>query len=520
MRPCDASSHCKSMQPTFDFIRAVERDIRSKSLFSPGSSILVAVSGGPDSVCLLHVLLELQRHWDLRLAVAHFDHGLRAEESKRDADFVASLAGAKGLSFYLGSGDVKGFSRSRAGGGALSIQDAARHLRYNFLLKTLKEIGFDYLATAHNAQDQAEELLFRFLRGSSMQGLCGIPWKRVDGVIRPLLGRTREEILSYLKAASIEYVIDSSNLTLKYERNRIRQQLFPILVREYNPNLIHTLCRIAEMLREDEMVLTGMAEEVFERAASVESARITLQLEIIRQYPIAIRKRVYRMALSQLTGGRILAMLVSKHLYALDGVVMGQGNPNASLNLPNGVMAKREYEILHLLGGTTGRRSESDEVCPTGVQETTCSVNGAGTWHLPGSLWGVNISFHDPASAARLWMLLDYSPYEYMSGKGSRVGFTARVLWLNGDRIAFPIGLRTRRPGDRFVPFGHSHPMKLKDFLIARKVPQELRDRLPLLVSVSGEIIAIAGLEIAEPFKVQEDTQRIIRLALQGEQSN
>jgi tRNA(Ile)-lysidine synthase len=502
------------------FIQTVEEDIRSRGLFSEGASILMAVSGGPDSVCLLHVMLALQKRWGLKLAVAHFDHALRGEESKRDAAFTASLAKGHGLPFYLGTGDVKVFARTNPMQTRLSVQSAARHLRYEFLLQTMRKIGFDCLATAHNAQDQAEELLFRFLRGSAMQGLCGIPWRRADGIIRPLLGRTREEILTYLHSFSLQYVEDSSNLTLKYERNRIRQELLPRLLKDYNPKLIQTLCRTAEMLREDEAVLNGIAGKVFDSCVTVASGKAVLQLGGLRDQPVSIRRRVYRTALARLTDDRVLAELVFRHLNALDVLAMGQA-PNASLNLPLKIVARREYDVLHLVMEPDtcprcAKKLKRDESGKTNGEEA-CAVAGPGVWRLPGASVSVGISLHKPSSAARLWTLLDYSPYDYMQGRNT--AFAQRVLWLNGDRIVFPIYLRRRRRGDRFTPFGHVHSMKLKDFFIAKKIPLDLRDRLPVLVSAAGEIIAAAGVEIGEAFRVTATTRNVIRISLQIQES-
>jgi tRNA(Ile)-lysidine synthase len=495
-----------------EFLQLVESDIRSHGLISHGSSVLVAVSGGADSVCLLHVLCELQKTWGLKLAVAHFDHGLRGEESQRDAEFVAGLAQSYGLPFYLGKGDVKAFSRDNAMGIGLSIQEAARHLRYDFLLKTKLQNGFDALATAHNAQDQAEELLFRLLRGSSITGLCGIPWRREDGVIRPLLARTRQEILAYLQANSIQYVEDSSNLTLKYERNRIRHQLLPLLLQEYNPNLIQTLCRTAEMLREEEAVLKDLAERAFELCVHLDTQKAELNIASLKERPASIRRRVYRMALSCLSNGGMLSCLTARHLYALDAMVMAK-TPNASIDLPLKVVARREYGTLYLLMGSKALIDEKEALSlKDGKAEGHCQVFGPGTWRLPGSSVGINISFHNPSSAARLWMLLDYSPYDYMEAE---VLPFRRVLWLNGDQLSFPMRLRTRRPGDRFIPFGHTHSMKLKDFFINKKIPRQWRQRLPLLVSHADEIIAVAGVEIAEPFRVTQTTQNILRLSLE-----
>jgi len=252
-------------------VSLVRLTIRRKDLFGPGTRVVVAVSGGPDSVCLLHILYLLSSRWRLGLEVAHFEHGLRGRESRDDARFVEKLARDFGLGFSLEHGNVRAFA-SREGTG---IQDAARILRYEFLERVRSDTGSTHIATAHTADDQAEEVLLRLIRGAGLPGLSGIPWVRDSHIVRPLLGVTRQQILDHLKAHGIPFVTDRSNNSRAYLRNRIRRDLLPLLCESFNPAIVRTVNRTAEMLAED--------AETFCRFYARASTRRSCVLSIVRQ---------------------------------------------------------------------------------------------------------------------------------------------------------------------------------------------------------------------------------------------
>ncbi|MGC8736441.1 MAG: tRNA lysidine(34) synthetase TilS [Dissulfurimicrobium sp.] len=245
--------------PILDTVRET---ITRHRLFEPGARILVGVSGGPDSICLLHILYLLSGTWDIKIEVAHFDHNLRGEESKRDARFVEEMAGRFMLPFHLGTGDVKAYARQNA----LCIQDAARALRYGFFKHVREKTGCTYIATGHTADDQAEEVLMRLLRGSGLAGLSGIPLQRQDGIIRPLLKVSKEGVLRHLAAFGLEFIKDSSNDNPKYLRNRIRKDLIPFLAMKFNPAIVNTLNRMTSLLSEEHQLLEDMAASAFGRA--------------------------------------------------------------------------------------------------------------------------------------------------------------------------------------------------------------------------------------------------------------
>src|SRR5579864_954304 len=217
-------------------------------MFQTGQRVGVAVSGGADSVCLLHVLVELGPRWNLRLSVLHLNHQLRGEESREDARFVAELAARLGLPFYLGEADVGRIARKSGD----NLEQAARNERSRFFLDYLRSGAADRIALGHTRSDQAETVLFRFLRGSGSAGLAGIRPVTTDGFVRPLLNVDRANIEQYLRERNITWREDSTNLSLDFARNRIRRELLPMLEREWNPAIAETLAHTAEWAREEE----------------------------------------------------------------------------------------------------------------------------------------------------------------------------------------------------------------------------------------------------------------------------
>ena len=227
-------------------------ELEKKLILPPkGARVLCAVSGGADSMCLLALLLQTGDH---ALAAAHFEHGIRGEESLRDCAFVESFCREKGVACFVGHADVPAYAAEKG----LGLEEAARKLRYAFLEKTAEDEGFDFIATAHNAEDNAETVLFNLVRGTGPAGLCGIPPQR-GRIVRPLLGLTRAEIEEYLAANGVPHVEDSTNADESFSRNRIRRSVMPVL-KELNPSFPEAAARLGKLLRRDEDCLDAKAE--------------------------------------------------------------------------------------------------------------------------------------------------------------------------------------------------------------------------------------------------------------------
>jgi len=280
---------------------AVRRAIVTHRLLEPGEGVVVAVSGGADSVVLLHCLLRLRADWSLTLHVAHFDHGLR-EGSHRDARFVEELATSWDV-------PVTTDAWTREGGPKRSLQAEARRARYRFLGEVAAGLGAAKIALAHHRDDQAETVLLHLLRGSGLRGLRGMLPLRDGRLIRPLLQVGREEIERYAKAYRLSFVEDPSNRDLRYLRNRLRWNLMPVLRREYNPSLPRTLARMAAVVAEEEAYLAERAREAFEALAKVEGTRVCLDLASLRALAPALRRRVIERAVRLCETKGLLALL-------------------------------------------------------------------------------------------------------------------------------------------------------------------------------------------------------------------
>ncbi len=464
----------------------IKLTVRRKGLFEPEARIVTAVSGGPDSVCLLHILYLLSSQWGLGLEVAHFEHGLRGRESRDDACFVEKLSHDLGLGFSIEHGNVRAF----AGKEGIGIQEAARILRYEFLERVRTETKSTYIATAHTADDQAEEVLLRLIRGAGLPGLSGIPWVRDNYIVRPLLGVTRQQILGHLKANGIPFVIDQSNNSRAYLRNRIRKDLLPLLAEDFNPAIVRTINRTAEMLAEDHQLLEKMAEEAYQDSLSSSSreGKLGFSVKKVKGYPGPIRRRIYRMALRDLRlfSGRIRA----GHLLGIDKLVTTCKDPCASCRLPGGAVAFRRYEELFISS------SDPEElILDSNGKSCSISVTGPGRWPAPCGKGHVEISLSNVTSDFR-----SRNRKEYF-----------RPLWLNPEAVKFPLDLRTRRPGEIFWPLGAPAPFKLKKFLISSKIPRGVRGSLPLLTS-GKEVVAVVGVEVSHPYRLVQTSGKALSL--------
>ena len=259
------------MSPTFLEDPAAAGDLpewvltyaRREGLFTTGDRVLVAVSGGPDSVALLHLLVRLAPELGLDLGVAHFDHGLRGEDSRADADFVADLARRLGLPCHQGRGQVRDAARRDK----VSLQMAARKLRLQFLQDTRRGHGYAKLALGHTADDQVELFWLRLLRGAGLEGLKGMWPATPEGLVRPLLAVGKAVLLAWLEQEALPYRLDASNLSRAYLRNRVRLDLLPHLTRGYNPRLAQTIWRTQSLLQEDERLLARDTAAAWDRVA-------------------------------------------------------------------------------------------------------------------------------------------------------------------------------------------------------------------------------------------------------------
>ena len=456
-------------------IQQVKKTIKEWKMLSRGETVIAAVSGGADSVVMLHLLLELSKEMGLRVIVAHMDHGLRGRESSRDHDFVRDLAKSLGLEFTsarLEKGALKG-----AGG---SAQEAARLRRYAFLEEAAAKYKAQRVALGHTADDQAETVIMRLLKGSSLSGLSGIPPKR--GIfIRPLIQSSRSSVEEYARESSIAFVTDSTNLTTKYLRNRVRLELIPYLEKKYNPSVKEALARTSLVLSHDDDYMEKAASKAFSSALiEQKTGAIALDRDKLSRMHRALCARVFLMAVHSLGAE---ADSGSVHVDAFFGL-LNNAAPNASISLPGGVCAKREYKKLVV----------AREAPVKGLRETPMNVPGTTVIRGAGT---IDAEITKP-------------PKKFTTG--------IETAWFDYDALleAGKFSVRQASAGDRIVPFGMTGHRKLKDIFIDAKVPLAQRKTTPV-VTAGGHILWVAGLRQSAEFRVSKATKRALMLVFAKE---
>lgn len=488
----------------------VRQNVEQHHLLSSGETIVVGVSGGPDSLSLLHMLCRLRKEYQLTLHVAHLHHGLRGSDADGDADFVQALATDWGLPCTVERVDVPALAREHR----LSIEEAARRARYGFLWRKAEAVGARTVAVGHNADDQAETVLMHWLRGSGLAGLRGmLPMTSLGdyrlfpapdqehpapklGLIRPLLVATRTEIEAYCDFYSLTPRFDQSNLDTTYFRNWLRHEVFPLLA-QHNPNVREVIRRSAQVIADDYVLLRSVLEDAWPRVVVEQSAvRIAFDLEVWRQLPTSLKRSTLREAIHLLR--RSLRNINFVHVE--NALLVGRdGTTGEKATLPQGLVLTVEYERLTISDGADPGPKPASPILSAGSLPLAVTVPGR--TQLPGSDWSL---------VARVLMRSEL-PRDWASNADPWRAF------LDLEAAGHGLWLRTREAGDRFQPLGmDGHSVKLTDYLTNEKVPRNQRDLLPLLVGKDG-IAWVCGHRLDERAKVREGTAEILMLFfLQG----
>lgn len=452
-------------------LKQVKQTVKKYNLLKPGDKILVGVSGGPDSLALLHLLNRMKAAYELELNVAHVDHQLRGEAARKDALFVKEVAEKMGLSFFLKEVDVAKYQQEKG----LSLEAAAREIRYDFFKKLVKENDFDKIALAHHANDQAETLLIKFLRGSGLQGLKGMLPKK-DNLIRPLIEVKRAEIENYCKKKNLEPRLDETNLKPVHLRNQIRLELIPLLEKEYNNNLIETLNRSAKLLREDNKYLTKKARKVLERITDFNSDQLSLKRGDFLALDLALQRRIIREIFKTLTGN--YQDLYFNNITEIISFIK-TAKTGTKIDLPDNIMLYFNYGDLIF----------TEEIDETDYFKYKLEI---GENELAG------LDYKIRAKVVKS----DYPWYSNIN--------ESNKACLDFDKIGTEFYLRQRKVGDRFYPLNLNGSKKIKDFLIDEKVPVFKRDKIPIFTTLNDEIFWIGGYRIDDRFKITDNTEKIL----------
>jgi len=466
--------------------------IQRNRLVLCGQVVVVGVSGGADSVCLVNVLANWQKALDIKLHIAHLNHQLRGDESESDAEYVFSLASNLGIPASIGKYDVAAYRTERN----CSVEEAARELRYDFLSGVATEVGASRIAIGHTRDDQVETILMHILRGAGTSGLRGIkpfspiPFCHSESktknlgllVIRPLLGIKREETISYCQENKLEPRVDSSNLSLFFFRNRVRLELLPLL-REYNPNVDNALLRLAEIAGDDVSFLEQQAFQLWDKVARREGNVVYLDKRKTNALPVALQRQLIRLAVDRALGDT--RDVEANHIEAIRSLL---SKPvGRRISLPHGLVCRGEYEEV-VLG------LSSPLPCPFPAFHGEFPVEVPGETILPG--WSVTAGIFSAIAS---------------EAKKSQQKGRSFVAEFDLQRAGAELFVRKRQPGDRFQPLGMDMPKKVQKFMVDAKIPIAWRESIPMVCSPQ-QILWVVGWRIDDRVKVTEDTREILRL--------
>jgi len=464
--------------------------IQEHNLVSSQQCLLVAVSGGPDSVCLLHVLVKLQEELDIGLHVAHLNHQLRGAESEADARYVFNLAHRLGIPATIEQRDVKAYQAQRR----ISLEEAAREVRYTFLAQVAKSVGANRVAVGHTTDDHIETMLMHLIRGTGTRGLRGLQpssrWQSSGNsltIIRPLLSVSRAETADYCRSHRLMPRTDASNLSLSPLRNRIRLQLLPLL-KSYNPQVAEALLRTACIAGDDLAFLDEEGTRLWSEIARRQENTIILDKERFLELPSALKRHLLRMSIEKLLDN--LKDIEACHIEEImDALTKPAGK---RISLPGGLNFSIEYN-RYLLG------SDPAALSPYPSLRGGFSLKIPGETLLPG--WCVEATILNREQMVE-------------EGKGIKgMGlmnnlYTAYFdLGKTGDKLV----ARPRQRGDRFQPLGMSQPKKLGEFMIDAKIPRAWRQRIPIVCSPQ-HILWVVGWRIDDRVKVTDNTKQILCL--------
>ena len=447
--PPASASHPLTIRSVPDLLARIAATIERHRMFAAGQHAGVAVSGGADSVCLLHALHELAPRWDLRLTVLHLDHGLRGEESRADAAFVRELA----ASFRLPA-EIRAAAIASAG----NLEQAAREARLAFFRDAMARCPLDRVATGHTRSDQAETVLFRFLRGAGTAGLAAIRPVTGDGIVRPLLEIGREEVRQFLRERGLPWREDSTNASPRFARNRLRQSLLPQLCDQWNPAIETTLAHTAEWARAEEAWWEGEIDRLTRDLVAEQEGRLVIRADALRDVPLAAARRLVRRVLGRIQGN--LRGIEFEHVEAvlrLAARTAGSGRFRAGATA-----VRRSFDWVSF---------ESARARP--MEGYALAVSVPGMFPLPSGGFTLSMELMEPLeNKANSW--LSHSVYN------EDVGI------LDWRCLSGPLQLRSWQAGDLYQPAGCAGEKKIKTLFQEARIPVWERSGWPILTDGAG----------------------------------
>ena len=471
----------------------VKDTIIKNELIKDGEHIVIGLSGGPDSVCLFHILHSLKEEWNLGMDAVHINHGLRPGAADEDQQYAEELCRTFGVPCHSYRFDVKKLAEETG----MSSEDAGRQVRYRAFSEIAQKIAAETgkvvkIAVAQNMNDQAETVLMRILRGTGTDGLCGIEYLRKDAergvIIRPLLDITRQEIEAYCRDKELSPRIDLTNLEPLYTRNKIRLELLPYLRDQFNSNITAALCRLSDIAKEDRAYFTKKVGELIDQHAEWGEGVVRMPLSILNDLEPALRSRTIK---GLFEGIGLIRDMSSVHLEQAEELLK-EGRTSSSVDFPLGFGLRIQYGFAEFY-----KKTEEERIS----FEYEVDRNREGK---------IEIRELNAELGVKILRRQDWESWK----KSNNVYRKNEVCSLSLDQLLLNPGklvLRTRRPGDYIIPLGMKGRKKMQDFFVDAKIGKEERDRKPI-VCIGSEVIWITGSRINEKYKVGETTERIIVL--------
>ena len=461
--------------------------IKENKILESGDSVILGISGGADSVCLLVVMKELISKMDLNLTAVHINHGIRGREADADMEYVESLCKKMHVEYYGYKADIVKEAEEKK----CSTEEAGRMYRYRKFAETAQITGANKIAVAHNMNDNSETVIMNLFRGTGLKGLCGIPVKR-ENIVRPLLCISRKEIEKFLDDRKIEYRTDSTNLTDEYTRNRIRHEILPYAETKINSHAVENIAKVSQNLSEIEDYLEEQTQKALEQTVHRCDDKVLIKEGEWNGLHDAIKKRIIRKCIFMMAGR--LKDITEKHIMLV--MELWKLESGKSLSLPYNICVARTYD------GVEFRKKSAETEALASAEKCT----------------EININIKD-ALDETLKIHTDYGTFEISSdnpGDYNKIEDLLYTKWFDCDKIYNNLQIRTRRDGDYLEINDAGGRKKLKSFFIDMKIPREKRDDIILLADGS-HILWIVGYRISNRYKVSADTKRCIKIKYHGE---
>lgn len=470
--------------------RKVRHFMRREQLIPPGGGLLLAVSGGMDSVALTNIMQSLAPEFGLSLHMAHLNHCLRGGCSQSDEDFVRRMAQARNIGLTVKVCDIADASRAQKS----NVEETARKIRYRFFMETAQNANCGYIATAHHMRDNAESILLNLIRGAGLGGLEGIKPKRCDllthghPIVRPLLCLDRPEIEAYVKAAGLDYVFDHTNDCVELTRNRVRHELLPLLESRFNPKIVEAVTRLGHIAQSENAAITELAREWLNSHAETVEHGLSLPVEAFNRLPGALRRNVLRRAFMQNEGP--LRGTGLKHVE--DVIKLAQKpNPLKHITLPQNLLAVKRGSWLEIIRPPAPLRQFVFKP-KTADYEFTLNLNA--TLAIP------QVNMHLSCAP-----VMEEIP-EFKANSLQNAAF------FDMNNIILPLTVRNWRKGDVFAPLGLNGHAKLAKFFINNKIPFEKRKIWPLVLDAKGEILWVVGLRLSQTAQISRRKAKLIKV--------